>query len=107
MNGFLLLSYLAVWAALGYLLDLSWMEIFGLAIVASVSGVLAFLFGMQVARDPDIVVDHSDDAIHKASLALLRMEELHSICPYCHGPLGRHADKCLLRIARDSLVKLR
>lgn len=105
MNGFLSISYLAVWVILGYLLNLSWMEIFGLAIVASVSGVLAFLFGMQVARDPDIVVDHSDDAIHKASLALLRMEELHSICPYCHGPLSRHSDKCLLKVARDSLVK--
>lgn len=107
MNGILLVSYMVIWAILGYLLDLSWIEIFGLAIISAVTGVLAFLFGVQVARDPDIVVDHSDDAVHKASLALLRMEELHSVCPYCHGHLGRHSDKCLLKVARDSLVKLR
>lgn len=107
MNGLLLISYLVIWAILGYLLDLSWIEIFGLAITAAITGVLAFLFGVQVTRDPDIVVDHSDDAVHKASLALLRMEELHSICPYCHGPLSRHSDNCLLKVARDSLVKLR
>ena len=108
MNGIILIAlYTIVWLLLGRTFGLTWIEVFGLCIVGCLTGVLAFLFGVQTAQDPDIVVDHSNDAVHAAALAILRMEDLRSICPYCHGHLGRHSEKCFLKIARDSLVKLR
>lgn len=106
MNGVaVIILCTVVWLVFGKIFDLSWTEVLGMCIVGCITGVLSFLFGAQAAQDPDIVTDNGEEAVRTAALAMLKMERLHSVCPYCHGPFGKHSDECLLHIARSSLVK--